>query len=87
MRSVSIKIALSFQPALPLQNSFINIRLADPFDGESAENVFLHNEICGGETLIFSIRVIMSAVRSLKLNEDHQDEFMSSVSDFSFSEL
>lgn len=41
--------------------------------------------------LIFSIRVIVSAVtstlRSLKLNEDHQDEFMSSGSDFSFSEL
>ena len=37
MRSVSIKIALSFHPALPLQNSFINILLAYTFDEENPE--------------------------------------------------
>ena len=37
MRSVSIKIALSFHPALPTQNSVINILLADTFDEESPE--------------------------------------------------
>ena len=37
LRSVSIKIALSFHPSLPPQNSFINILHIDAFEDESPE--------------------------------------------------
>ena len=37
LASVSIKIALSFHPALPPQSSFINVLHADTFDEESPE--------------------------------------------------
>ena len=37
LRSVLIKIALSFHPALPLHNSFIISLSTDTFDGDSPE--------------------------------------------------
>ena len=43
LASVSIKIALSFHPALPPQNSFINILHVDTFD-EGSQETTLHTK-------------------------------------------
>ena len=41
LRSVSIKIALSFRPGLPSQNSFTIKLQADTFDEESPETAMI----------------------------------------------
>ena len=53
LASVSVKIALSFHPTLPPQNSFINILLANTFDEESPETTESF-----GETLLTSSTVV-----------------------------
>ena len=45
LKSVSIKTALSFHPALPPQNSFINILHADTFEEDSPETTMVEVEV------------------------------------------